>query len=82
MNFDYYMLEQAKNIKPLLMVNVFNEWSNFLGDSMTYYVEFEDGTEFVVCCDDEQEARENTTDMQKMAGKSMVITSCKEVAER
>jgi len=49
---------------------------------MTFYVEFEDGTEFVVCCDDEQEARENTTDMQKMEGKTTVITRVKEVAER
>ena len=86
MDFDYNRRELEREWESVhchrRLIEASDEFQNMLGDTMTFYVEFEDGEEFVVCCDDEQEARENTIDMQKMFGRSTVITACREVAER
>ena len=45
---------------------------------MEFYVRFEDEEEFVICVDNEKEAREMTTDFQQKQGKSEIIIEIRE----
>lgn len=87
MDFDYSLRELYKEWEQAydqrkLFDETIPEFLNFWGDEMTFYIEFKDGTEYVICADTKREAEFNAKDMQRQAKKSTIISQSKKVADK